>query len=86
MDSLAPAGGTSRIASESSSAGDDFKGRVLLLAMADPAPHPALFAAYLAAALSSTTTGHAFSLGSLNSLGHDGHTRCMISAEENPIV
>jgi hypothetical protein len=41
----------------------ELQGRKLLLAMADPATHPALFSADFAATFTSTTTGHAFSSG-----------------------
>jgi hypothetical protein len=54
--------------------------------MADPAPHPALLAADLAAAFTSATTGHAFSSGSMNRLGHDDPKRLLDYSEENPIV
>jgi hypothetical protein len=45
----------------------EFQGKLqwpqLLLAMTDPAPHPALFAADFTATFTSTTAGHAFSSG-----------------------
>src|SRR5262245_57420083 len=41
-------------------------GYVLLLAVADSAPHPALFASDLAATFSTTATGHAFSSTNVN--------------------
>src|SRR5271166_2217589 len=52
-------------------------GRVLFLAMTDPAAHPAFLAADFAAAFTSATTGHAFSSGLSNRLrarrSHDVH-------------
>jgi hypothetical protein len=57
----------------------------LFLAMTNPTPHPALFAPDLAATFTSTTTGHAFSLGSGRHV-HESATTVYRSTLENLIL